>query len=162
MTVHEKRARMRRVLWDWGHALDGIARLEDELHCFSVWAEDAANTLAAQRLNGMPGGGGCSDSVSEAVEELERRREMYVDAARRASGEISAILRRKVLIDDLVAALPEIQKRVLELRYIDGHRWTYIALKLHYDESSVRRLETAAVTALAERFDFGTVEDKRF
>ncbi len=158
MTVHEKRARVRRMLWDWGHALDGIARLEDELHCFSVWAEDARDTLKAQKLSGMPGGGGTGNSVSDAVEELERRREMYVEAAQHSSREISAILRRKVLIDDMVAALPEIQKRVLELRYIDGHRWTYIALKLHYDESSVRRLEAAAVTVLAENLDFETEE----
>ncbi len=162
MTVHEKRARVRRMLWDWGHSLDGIARLEDEMRCFGVWAEDAADTLRAQRLTEGPGGSGVADPVARAVEDLERRRGMYIDAARRASSEISAILRRKVLIDDLVAALPEIQKRVIELRYIDGHRWTYIALKLHYDESSVRRLEAAAVSALAERFDFETVEDKRF
>jgi len=162
MNIHEKRARMRRVLWSWGHSLDEIARLEDESRCFSVWAEDAGNTLKAQRLTGMPGGSGTSDPVGDAVADLEQRRAMYVEASRKTTSEISAILRRKVLIDDLVAALPEIQKRVLELRYIDGHRWTFIALKLHYDESSVRRIETAAVTALAEWFDFETVEDKRF
>ena len=159
MTVHEKRARVRRMLWDWGHSLDGIARLEDELHCFSVWAEDAGDTLKAQNLSGMPGGGGTGDSVSGAVEELERRREMYLKAAQTASAEISAVLKRKVMIDELVEALPSIQKRIVGLRYIDGHRWTYISLKLHYDESSVKRLEAAAVTALAEHFDF-VDEDK--
>ena len=159
MTVHEKRARVRRMLWDWGHSLDGIARLEDELHCFSVWAEDAGDTLKAQNLSGMPGGGGTGDSVSGAVEELERRREMYLKAAQTASAEISAVLKRKVMIDELVEALPSIQKRIVGLRYIDGHRWTYISLKLHYDESSVKRLEAAAVTALAEHFDFED-EDK--
>ncbi len=159
MTVHEKRARVRRMLWDWGHALDGIARLEDEMHCFSVWAEDAGDTLKAQRLSGMPGGGGTGDSVSDAVEELERRREMYLKAARAASAEISAILQRKVLIDEFLEELPQIQKRIIELRYLDGHRWTYISLKLHYDESSVKRLEAAAVTSLAEYFDF-EAEDK--
>lgn len=159
MTLHEKRARVRRMLWDWGHSLDGIARLEDELHCFSVWAEDAGDTLKAQNLSGMPGGGGTGDSVSDAVEELERRRELYLKAARSASAEISAILQRKVQIDGMVEGLSSIQKRIVELRYIDGHRWTYISLKLHYDESSVKRLEAAAVTALAEHFDF-EAEDK--
>ena len=159
MTVHEKRARVRRMLWDWGHALDGIARLEDELHCFSVWAEDARDTLKAQKLSGMPGGGGTGNSVSDAVEELERRREMYLKAARAASAEISEILQRKVLIDGMVEGLSLIQKRIIELRYIDGHRWTYISLKLHYDESSVKRLEAAAVTALEKRFDI-EAEDK--
>ena len=147
------------MLWDWGHSLDGIARLEDELHCFSVWAEDAGDTLKAQNLSGMPGGGGTGDSVSDAVEELERRRELYLKAARSASAEISAILQRKVQIDGMVEGLSSIQKRIVELRYIDGHRWTYISLKLHYDESSVKRLEAAAVTALAEHFDF-EAEDK--
>ena len=161
MTVHEKRARMRRVLWDWGHALDGIARLEDEMRCFSIWAEDAGDTLKAQNLSGMPGGGCTGDSVSGAVDELERRREMYLKAAQSASAEISAILQRKILIDGLVAALPSIQKRIIELRYIDGHRWTYISLKLHYDISSVKRLEAVAVTSMAEHFDFEG-EDKTF
>jgi len=154
VTVYEKRARMRRLLWDWGHALDGIARLEDELRCFSAWAEDAGDTLAAQRLSGMPGGGCEGDTVSRAVEELERRRAMYAEAAQRASAEISAALRRKVVLDGLIEGLPGIQRRVIELRYLGGHRWTYIALKLYYDESSVKRLEAAAVTALAEQFDF--------
>jgi DNA-directed RNA polymerase specialized sigma24 family protein len=151
---------MRRILWEWGHSLDRIARLEDELRCFSVWAEDASDTLRAQRLTGTPGGGRAGDSVGEAVEELERRRALYMKSAQLASSEISAILRRKVLIDEMVSALPQVQKRVVDLRYIDGHRWTYIALKLHYDESSVRRLETAAVSALAERFRFDAEEDK--
>lgn len=158
MTVHEKRARMRRLLWDWGHSLDSIARLEDELHFFSVWAEDAGDTLKAQRLTGMPGGGGTGDSVAQAVEGLERRRAMYVKAADRASDEINEILRRKVAIDDLLDGLPQIQRRVIELRYVDGHRWTYISLKLHYDESSVRRIETAAVSALADHFEFDEQE----
>lgn len=154
MNRHEKRARMRRVLWDWGHSLDGIARLEDELDAFNFWAEDAADTLKAQRLSGMPGGGGAGDSVARAVEDLEYRRGLYLEAARKASQEISAILRRKVIIDELVAALPRIQKRVLELRFIDGHPWSFIALKLHYDESSVKRFEAAAVSRLAKDFDF--------
>lgn len=159
MTLHEKRARVRRMLWDWGHSLDGIARLEDELHCFSVWAEDAGDTLKAQNLSGMPGGGGTGDSVSDAVEELERRREMYLKASRSTSSEISVILQRKVLIDGLVDGLSSIQKRIVELRYIDGHRWTYISLKLHYDESSVKRLEAGAVATLVKHFDFED-EDK--
>lgn len=58
----------------------------------------------------------------------------------------------------LLYKLPQIQKHVIELSYLDGHRWTYISLKLHYDESSVRRLETAAVTTLADNFDFETEE----
>lgn len=141
------------LLWSWGQTMDLIERKREEMDALLGWAEDAADTLHAQQLTGMPGGGGTADSVARAVVELERRRQMFEDAAADAQRQMEYMLRRKHVMDDLISRLPATQQRILALRYIDGHRWTYIALKMNYDERSVKRHESAAVARLSDWVD---------
>ena len=81
---------------------------------------------------------------------------MFEDAAEDARLQMEDMLRRKHVMDELMAELPATQQRILALRYIDGHRWTYIALKMNYDERSVRRHENAAVSSLLKAIPFDT------
>ena len=150
----KKRGRVRMLLWSWGQTMDLIERKREEMNALLLWAEDAADTLAAQNLSGMPGGGGPADSVSRAVEELGRRRMMFEDAAEDAQVQMEGMLRRKHAMDTVIGELPATQQRILALRYVDGHRWSFIALKMNYDERSVKRHEQAAVGRLAASIDF--------
>lgn len=152
--ARRRRGKVRMLLWSWGQTMDLIDRKREEMNALLLWAEDAAETLAAQRLSGMPGGGGPADSVARAVEELGRRRKMFEDAAAEAQAQMEEMLRRKHAVDNAIAALPATQQRILALRYVDGHRWGFIALKMNYDERSVKRHENAAVSSLAERLEF--------
>jgi DNA-directed RNA polymerase specialized sigma24 family protein len=150
----KKRGRVRMLLWSWGQTMDLINQKREEMDALLLWAEDAADTLAAQRLTGMPGGGETADSVSHAVEALDRRRQMYADAAADAQRRMEDMLRRKHAMDDLIERLPMTQQRILSLRYVDGHKWDFIALKMNYDERSVRRHENAAVSTLMKGIEF--------
>jgi len=149
-----RRGRVRMLLWSWGQTMDLIERKREEMNAFLLWAEDAADTLGAQNLSGMPGGGGPSDSVSRAVVEMEQRRKMFEEAAEDARRQMDDMLHRKHLVDEWIMTLPATQQRILALRYIDGHRWTYIALKMNYSERGVKGHEGAAVKRLAQVFDF--------
>lgn len=149
-----KRGKVRMLLWAWGQTMDLIERKREEMNALLLWAEDAVDTLAAQNLSGMPGGGGPADSVSRAVDELEKRRRMFEDAAGDARLQMDGMLRQKHVMDDLIMRLPATQQRILALRYVDGHRWTYIALKMNYDERSVKRHEQAAVGKIAAQMEF--------
>ena len=152
-----KRGKVRMLLWSWGQTMDLIGRKREEMDAFLLWAEDAVDTLGAQNLSGMPGGGGPADSVSRAVEELDRRRKMFEDAAADSRRQMDEMLRRKHLVDEWIMALPATQQRILSLRYIDGHRWTYIALKMNYSERGVKGHESAAVKRLAQVMDFSLI-----
>ena len=149
-----QRGKVRMLLWSWGQTMDLIDRKREEMNAFLLWAEDAADTLGAQNLSGMPGGSGPSDSVSRAVVEMEQRRKMFEDAAGDARLQMDGMLRQKHVMDDLIARLPATQQRILALRYVDGHRWTYIALKMNYSERGVKGHESAAVKRLAQVMDF--------
>ena len=51
------------------------------------------------------------------------------------------------------AELEMAQRKVLEYRYIDGHGWQYIAMRMNYDERQVRRLEAQAVDRISEHVE---------
>ena len=70
--ARERRGRVRMLLWSWGQTMDLIDRKREEMNALLLWAEDAMDTLRAQCLTGMPGGGGPADSVPRAVLELDR------------------------------------------------------------------------------------------
>lgn len=142
----------RQLLWLWGNTIEYIARKREEEQAFAVWAEDAADVLKAQRITDMPRGGVGKD-FSDVITELERRRQMYAQAEYKIHDDIANRIRLKGTIDELIEHLKPIQQSVLRLRYQDGHQWDFIALKLVYDESSVRRIETEAVKEISKVID---------
>lgn len=142
----------RQLLWLWGNTIEYIARKREEEQAFAVWAEDAADVLKAQRITDMPRGGVGKD-FSDVIAELERRRQMYAQAECKIHADIENRIRLKETIDELIEHLKPIQQSVLRLRYQDGHQWDFIALKLVYDESSVRRIETEAVKEISKVID---------
>lgn len=150
---YEKIRQVRRLLWDWGQTLDLIRRKQDEMALFRMWATDA-DTLKAQALTGMPRGGQVSDPVARAVEQLEARRAMFEQAERDAQREIDERLRRKAVMDEIIATLPATQQRILALRYIDGHNWVFVGMKIGIEESNARRQERGALGKIAGYVNF--------
>lgn len=62
------------------------------------------------------------------------------DMERVLAEKIETLCRLRAEAEEVIAALPTRERRLLRLRYFHGRSWQEIAFKLHYDESTCRRL----------------------
>lgn len=143
---------VRRMLWRWGNTISALRKLEREREEAQRWANDARDTLRAQNLTGMPRGGRKSD-LSDVVAEYIHRVEMYDDLVKQIDAEIAERIRLRNCIEALVAQLTPMQEKVICYRYIDGHAWRYIAMKMNYDEDHIMRVERQAVDYIAQNVE---------
>ena len=143
---------VRRLLWRWGNTISALRRLEREREEAQKWANDARDTLRAQNITGMPRGGRKSD-LSDVVAEYIHRVEMYDDLVKQIDAEIAERIRMRNCIEALVAQLTPMQEKVICYRYIDGHAWRYIAMKMNYDEDHLMRVERQAVDYIAQNVE---------
>ena len=144
----ERRRATRGILRIWGNTLYLLNRLEKEREAFRAWADDARITLRAYVMTGL----------SDVIARYEARAEEFDAMERKTDEERSKILRIKSAIDDVVAELEMAQRKVLEYRYIDGHGWQYIAMRMNYDERQVRRIEAQAVDRISERVEVRSLQ----
>ena len=143
---------VRRLLWRWGNTISALRRLEREREEAQKWANDARDTLRAQNITGMPRGGRKSD-LSDVVAEYIHRVEMFDDLVKQIDAEIAERIRLRNCIEALVAQLTPMQEKVICYRYIDGHAWRYIAMKMNYDEDHIMRVERQAVDYIAQNVE---------
>ena len=143
---------VRRLLWRWGNTMTALRRLEREREEAQRWANDARDTLRAQNITGMPRGGRKSD-LSDVVAEYIHRVEMFDDLVKQIDAEIAERIRLRNCIEALVAQLTPMQEKVICYRYIDGHAWRYIAMKMNYDEDHIMRVERQAVDYIAQNVE---------
>ncbi|MDD2221657.1 MAG: hypothetical protein PHN35_06875 [Clostridia bacterium] len=122
MNNREARAALR----EWGAATAQIAFKKQRLEQVAELAE------AAMLLDKYDAAGGGRSTHSallrEEIDLLGREAEHY--------------LRQKRQMDEFINSLPLLHQRLLGLRYIQRHNWTYIARCLNYSEASVRRFES--------------------
>lgn len=144
-----KRTRM--TLWMWGSTLKFIENARREQQAFLLWANDAADTLKAQRITDMPRGGQAPDML-DVIEHMQHRIEMYREAEKDVENRIEQRLNLKRKLDAIIDDLPPIQNEVIHMRYQEGRQWEYIALKMNYDERSVRRFDRRAVETIAKKY----------
>lgn len=149
---------VRRMLWRWGNTISALRKLEREREEAQRWANDARDTLRAQNLTGMPRGGRKSD-LSDVVAEYIHRVEMYDELVKQIDAEIADRIRLRNCIEALVAQLTPMQEKVICYRYIDGHAWRYIAMKMNYDEDHIMRVERQAVDYIAQNVEVINVPD---
>ena len=140
----EQRKGTRMLLMQWGCSEEYVARMERKRKALKIWADDALDTLRAQNLSGMPGGGRGSD-LADVVANAMRRAEIYQDRLAEIDREIQDHLRMCSVIDRAVHALSPVAQRVIENRYVCGMSWRLIALRMNYDERQVRRIDAQAV-----------------
>ena len=143
---------VRKLLWRWGNTMTALRRLEREREEAQRWANDARDTLRAQNLTGMPRCGRKND-LSDVVTEYMHRVEMYDDLVKQIDAEIAERIRLRNSIEGLVAQLTPMQEKVIGYRYIDGHAWRYIAMKMNYDEDHIKRVERQAVDFIAQNVE---------
>lgn len=142
------------MLWRWGNYVSKINRLHEERGYAAKWADDARETLRAQNLTGMPRGGRKSD-LADVVAAAERMERNYNNLIAKIEAESADLIRLRNCMEELVAQLSPIQEKVISYRYIDGHSWQFIAMKINYDESTARRFERQALDFIAEHIQLG-------
>lgn len=95
-------------------------------------------------MTGMPGGGRRENDRIGAA--LARAEELAGRLACRIA-ETEAALQRA---EDMLDGLPAVQRRIMQLRYIQGMDWIDVAEEEHYSERHCRRLHDEAARSLEE------------
>lgn len=140
------RKAIRRLLWRWGRVLDYCAERQREIDGFMELIRGIEEPHAIQAGPGKTGPGDPTGRLAVRVDELAAR---YRSEAQRVLDACDKELAFLKAMDEAIAELPGDQRRVLELRYRQGFRWEYIALKMCFSAQHVRRLDAAAVDKLA-------------
>lgn len=137
---------IRRLLWRWGRVLDYCAERQREIDGFMELIRGIEEPHAIQAGPGKTGPGDPTGRLAVRVDELAAR---YRSEAQRVLDACDKELAFLKAMDEAISELPGDQRRVLELRYRQGCRWEYIALKMCFSAQHVRRLDAAAVDKLA-------------
>lgn len=140
------RKAIRRLLWRWGRVLDYCAERQREIDGFMELIRGIEEPHAIQAGPGKTGPGDPTGRLAVRVDELAAR---YRGEAQRVLDACDKELAFLKAMDEAIAELPGDQRRVLELRYRQGCRWEYIALKMCFSAQHVYRLDAAAVDKLA-------------
>lgn len=140
------RKAIRRLLWRWGRVLDYCAERQREIDGFMELIRGIEEPHAIQAGPGKTGPGDPTGRLAVRVDELAAR---YRSEAQRVLDACDKELAFLKAMDEAIAELPGDQRRVLELRYRQGCRWEYIALKMCFSAQHVYRLDAAAVDKLA-------------
>ena len=140
------RKAIRRLLWRWGRVLDYCAERQREIDGFMELIRGIEEPQAIQAGPGKTGPGDPTGRLAVRVDELAAR---YRSEAQRVLDACDKELAFLKAMDEAIAELPGDQRRVLELRYRQGCRWEYIALKMCFSAQHVYRLDAAAVDKLA-------------
>ena len=145
----------RDLLLVWGCSLVYIYEKERELANLQEAINEAYDTPGVSRLDLAPAKSGNSSPVERAVELAHKRIAEYNDHAAMIQAEVSARLRLKEAIDELLLRLKPNKAEIIRLKYMYGQDWEYIALTMNYSESRVQHLELDAVREISRYINFG-------
>ena len=153
------RKSIRRLLWRWGRVLEYCAARQREIAGFLALIDEAAE-MGPPPAGGAAGRSGPGDPTGRAavrMEELIRRYRVEVARLMSACDREMAFM---AAMDAVIDELPGEQRRVLELRYKQGARWEYIALKMCFSVQHIKRLEAIAVDEIGENISIRKDETK--
>ena len=153
------RKSIRRLLWRWGRVLDYCAARQREIAGFLALIDEAAE-MGPPPAGGAAGRSGPGDPTGRAavrMEELIRRYRVEVARLMAACDREMAFM---AAMDAVLDQLPGDQRRVVELRYKQGCRWEYIAVKMCFSVQHVKRLEAAAIAVVGENISIQKQETK--
>ena len=93
-------------------------------------------------ITDMPGGARVSDRIANAAERLTA----CADELEREAEHMQQLMRE---IRAVIGTVPDaIQRRLLLLRYIDGHTWEQIAVMMNYSYVHICRLHGKALSEI--------------
>lgn len=110
-----------------------INELEEEI--LRSWSRLTSPRTLTENVRSQRGVG---DIVGEGVARA-------VDMEKLLQAKISELCMLREEAEAVIAALPSKERRLLRLRYFHGRSWQEIAMRLHYDESTCRRIHRVLV-----------------
>lgn len=143
------RKAIRRLLWRWGRVLDYCAARQREIAGFLMLIDEAAE-MGPPPAGGAAGRSGPGDPTGRAAVRMEELIRRYRGEVARLMAACDGEMAFMAAMDTVLDTLPGEQRRVVELRYKQGCRWEYIAVKMCFSVQHVRRLDAAAADKLAE------------
>lgn len=146
------RATVRRLLWRWGRVAEFCTAKTREIEFFAEKLE-ASRGLTGYVADGQPHGSEVSDPTARAALRMESILQSYADLVDGIAQDIEQETAFKRSMDELINALPHEQRRVLELRYVDGHQWVFIGMKMCMDETTAKRMEARAVDEIMQHIE---------
>lgn len=142
------RKAIRRLLWRWGRVLEYCAARQREIAGFMALIDEAAE-IGPPPMGASTGRSGPGDPTGRAAVRIDELISRYRGEVSRLMGSCDREMAFMSAMDAVLDQLPGDQRRVIELRYKQGCRWEYIALKMCFSAQHVRRLDAAAVDKLA-------------
>lgn len=153
------RKAIRRLLWRWGRVLDYCAARQREIAGFLVLIDEAAE-MGPPPAGGAAGRSGPGDPTGRAAVRMEELIRRYRGEVARLMAACDREMAFMAAMDAVIDELPGEQRRVLELRYKQGARWEYIALKMCFSVQHIKRLEAIAVDEIGENISIRKDETK--
>ena len=128
--------------------LDYCAARQREIAGFLALIDEAAE-MGPPTAGGAAGRSGPGDPTGRAAVRMEELIRRYRGEVARLMAACDREMAFMAAMDAVLDQLPGDQRRVVELRYKQGCRWEYIALKMCFSAQHVYRLDAAAVDKLA-------------
>lgn len=153
------RKAIRRLLWRWGRVLDYCAARQREIAGFMALIDEAAE-MGPPPAGGAAGRSGPGDPTGRAAVRMEELIRRYRGEVARLMAACDREMAFMAAMDAVLEHLPGDQRRVVELRYKQGARWEYIALKMCFSAQHVKRLESLAIEAIGENIIIQKYETK--
>jgi DNA-directed RNA polymerase specialized sigma24 family protein len=98
----------------------------------------AAMEMGSRQLQLAPVRSGVRDKLADDMAKLDELERQYV-------GEVAALELEIRAAEGMLTALPEQQRTVVRLRYIEGLSWRLIARRTHYSERYCLKIHRAAL-----------------
>lgn len=153
------RRSIRRLLWRWGRVLDYCAARQREIAGFLMLIDEAAE-MGPPPAGGAAGRSGPGDPTGRAAVRMEELIRRYRGEVARLMAACDREMAFMAAMDAVIDELPGEQRRVLELRYKQGARWEYIALKMCFSVQHIKRLEAISVDEIGGNISIRKDETK--
>ena len=143
------RKAIRRLLWRWGRGLDYCAAGQRGIAGFLTVVDEAAG-IGPSPFGGNTRKNGAGDATSRGANRMDELISRYRGEVARLLEACDKEMAFLGAMDAVLDSLPGEQRRVIELRYKQGCRWEYIAVKMCFTVHHVQKLDCKAVDTIAE------------
>lgn len=121
---------------------ENISELEDRLLEIDTKLQKITSNISADKVQ--------SSKDPDKWTELICKR---IEIEKLINSEIENGYREMEFIEKSISTLPEREKRLMRLRYIDGKKWEEICLMMNYEWTQIHRIHGEALKKIQERYD---------